>query len=307
MTFVHQEVWHWQIATYLFLGGLGGATFAISAIIHLFEGCDRKMVSVAVMSSIAFLVIGTVFLLADMLQPLKAIYALTNPKSWIFWGVVFINFYFIAAITYVIPLLEAWPKLEPFIRKIPEPILGLLERFNNLAALGGSAAGFLVAIYTGLLISAAPAINFWNTPALPLLFVISGFSTGAAFLLLLSTFSDNEGAHKIASRLEQLDAVLIVTELIILGAYFNFAMFLPTGARASAEFLFHSPVFIAGFFVAGLIVPLAIETYSIFFRGHGHEGRKSAMPILVASSLVLVGGYLLRIYVLKAGMFQFPW
>ena len=75
MTFVHQEVWHWQIATYLFLGGLGGATFAISAIMHLFEGCDRKMLSVAVISSIAFLVIGTVFLLADMLQPLKAIYA----------------------------------------------------------------------------------------------------------------------------------------------------------------------------------------------------------------------------------------
>lgn len=307
MTFVHQEVWHWQIATYLFLGGLGGATFAISAVLHLFEGCDRKMLSIAVMSSIAFLVIGTVFLLADMLQPLKAIYALTNPRSWIFWGVVFINFYFIAAIAYVIPLLEEWPMLQPIIQKIPAPILGLLERFNNLAALAGSAAGFLVAIYTGLLISAAPAINFWNTPALPLLFVISGFSTGAAWLLLLSTFSKNEGARSISAKLEQLDAILIVTELIILGAYFNFAMFLPTGARASAEFLFHSPVFIVGFFFAGLLVPLAIETYSIFFGGHGHGEKKSAMPILVASSLVLCGGYLLRIYVLKAGMFQFPW
>ncbi len=71
MTFVHQHVWGWQIATYLFLGGLGGATFAISAILHLFEGCDRKMLSVAVLSSIGFLVLGTVFLLADMLQPLK--------------------------------------------------------------------------------------------------------------------------------------------------------------------------------------------------------------------------------------------
>jgi len=112
MTFVHQEVWHWQIATYLFLGGLGGATFAISALIHLFEGCDRKMLSIAVMSSIGFLVLGTIFLLADMLQPLKAIYALTNPSSWIFWGVIFINFYFIAAIAYVIPLLEVWVKVE---------------------------------------------------------------------------------------------------------------------------------------------------------------------------------------------------
>jgi formate-dependent nitrite reductase membrane component NrfD len=304
MTFVHQEVWHWQIATYLFLGGLGGATFAISAIIHLFEGCDRKMLSVAIMSSIAFLVIGTVFLLADMLQPLKAIYALTNPRSWIFWGVVFINFYFLSAIVYVIPLLETWPKLLPLIKRIPAPLLGLLERYNKLAALTGSAAGFLVAIYTGLLISAAPAISFWNTPALPLLFVISGFSTGAAYLLLLSTFSKNEGKWKITAKLEELDAILIVTELIILGAYFNFAFFLPTGARESANFLFHSPVFIIGFFISGLIVPLAIETYGIFFADHS---KKSESLLLVASALVLIGGYLLRFYVLKAGVFQYPW
>ncbi len=142
----------------------------------------------------------------------------------------------------------------------------LLERFNNLAALVGSAAGFLVAIYTGLLISAAPAISFWNTPALPLLFVISGFSTGAAFLLLLSTFSNNEESWKIAAKLEELDAILIVTELIILGAYFNFALFLPTGARESAQVLFHSPVFIIGFFILGLIVPLPLKPTESFLR-----------------------------------------
>ena len=304
MTFVHQHVWGWQIATYLFLGGLGGATFAISAILHLFEGCDRKMLSVAVLSSIGFLVLGTVFLLADMLQPLKAAYALTNPNSWIFWGVIFINFYFLAAIVYVIPLLEEWPKLLPIIQKIPTPLLSLLERFNRLAALGGSAAGFLIAIYTGLLISAAPAISFWNTPALPLLFVISGFSTGAAYLLLLSTFSKKETAWKISEKLEQLDAVLIVSELIILGAYFNFALFLPTGARESAQYLFNSPVFIIGFFIAGLLIPLAIETYGIFFSGHS---KKSNSLLAFASALVLIGGYLLRFFVLSAGLYQYPW
>ena len=304
MTFVHQHVWGWQIATYLFLGGLGGATFSISAILHLFEGCDRKMLSVAVLSSIGFLVLGTVFLLADMLQPLKAAYALTNPNSWIFWGVVFINFYFLAAIVYVIPLLEEWPKLLPIIKKIPTGILSLLERFNRLAALGVSAAGFLITIYTGLLISAAPAISFWNTPALPLLFVFSGFSTGAAYLLLLSTISKKEGAWKISEKLEQLDAILIVSELIVLGAYFNFALFLPTGARESAEYLFHSPLFIIGFFIAGLLIPLAIETYGIFFAAHS---TKSKSLLAFASALVLVGGYLLRFYVLNAGLYQYPW
>jgi len=304
MTFVHQDVWHWQIAAYLFLGGLGGSTFAISAILHLFEECDKKMLSIAVLSSLGFLALGTIFLLADMLQPLKAMYALTNPNSWIFWGVIFINFYFLAAIVYVIPLLEVWPNLLPIIKKIPANILSLLEQFNRLAALLGSAAGFLIAIYTGLLISAAPAISFWNTPALPLLFVISGFSSGAAYLLLLTSLSLNAMSEKIMEKLEQLDATLIVTELVVLGAYFNFALFLPTGARESAEFLFHSPLFIIGFFIAGLLIPLAIETYGIFFTQHS---KKSLSLIKAASILVLIGGFLLRLYVLKAGLYQYPW
>ena len=304
MSFVHQDVWHWQIATYLFLGGLGGATVAIGAMLHMFESCDRKIISAAVVSAIGFMVIGTIFLLADMLQPLKAIYALTNPRSWIFWGVVFINLYFLVAIAYVIPLLKSWPRLEPFINKIPQTILDLLERFNRMAALGGATAGFLVAIYTGLLISSAPAISFWNTPALPLLFVISAFSTGAAFLLLLFTFSREEGSSIIVQKLEQLDAALIVTELIILGAYFNFAFFLPTGARESAAILFETPMFVIGFLGFGLIIPLLIETYSIFFARHA---RGSIALMVTASSLVLAGGFLLRYYVLHAGVFQYPW
>jgi formate-dependent nitrite reductase membrane component NrfD len=304
MSFVHQEVWHWQIAVYLFLGGLGGATFALAAIMHLFAECDKKMLSIAVLSSVIFLGVGTVFLLADMLQPFKAYLALTNPSSWIFWGVVFINGFFAMATIYLIPLLESWPKIELWIRRIPDPILSLLERFNRLAALGGATAGFLVAIYTGLLISSAPGIAFWNTPAMPLLFVVSGFSTGAAFLLLLSSFSPSSLAHQVADKLEELDAALIIIELIILGAYLNFAFFLPTGARYSAELLLHTPMFIFGFIGAGLLVPLAIETYGIFGGKHSQLTGRLAV---VASSLVLIGGFLLRYYVLYAGVYQYPW
>lgn len=304
MSFEPQHVWHWPVAVYLFLGGLGGATFAIAAIIHLFEGCDKKMLSIAVLASMFFLGVGTIFLLADMLQPLKAFYALTNPTSWIFWGVIFINTFFAAGVAYVIPLLEEWPQLKPWIKRIPNPILSLLERFNRLAALGGATAGFLVAIYTGLLISAAPAITFWNTPAMPLLFVVSGFSTGAAFLLLMSTFSPASNVQRISEKLEQLDAGLITVELIILGAYFNFALFLPSGARYSSEILLNNPLFLFGFLIAGLLVPLAIETYGIFFGGHT---KRTNRLLELASVLVLFGGFLLRYFVLEAGVYQYPW
>ncbi len=303
MSFEPQHVWHWQIAVYLFLGGLGGTTFALSAILHLFEECNKKMLSIAVLSSMVFLGVGTVFLLADMLQPLKAFYALTNPSSWIFWGVVFINGFFAIATFYIIPLLEEWTMLQPIIKKIPAKLLSFIEKFNGMAAVAGASMGFLVAIYTGLLISAAPAISFWNTPAMPLLFVVSAFSTGAAYLLFLSAVANNDESKRIANRLERLDAVLIIIELIILGAYFNFAFFLPSGAKYSANLLFGSWVFVTLFLFTGLLVPLAIETYSIFSKRKAHN----RSIIVLASSLVLLGGYLLRHFVIKAGVFQFPW
>ena len=302
MTFVHQEVWEWPIAAYLFLGGLGGATFALSALADLFEEADKKMLSIAVLSSMIFVGIGTVFLLGDMLQPLKAFLALSNPLSWIFWGVIFINVYFAAATVYLIPLLEAWPPLKPIIQKIPRFILNLLFKFHRWAALGGATMGFLVAIYTGLLISGAPGIAFWNTPAMPLLFVVSAFSTGAAYLMLLARISQK--SHIFIDKFEELDAALIVIEMIILGAYFNFSFFLPNAARKSASYLMHSPGFFIGFFLFGLLVPLGIETYGIFFAKEKH---KIGHLILPGTLLVLLGGFLLRYYVIQAGVFQYPW
>jgi len=302
MSFVHQEIWSWPIAAYLFLGGLGGATFALIALTDLFEECDKKLLSIAVLSSMVFLGIGTIFLLSDMLQPFKAFLALSNPLSWIFWGVIFINAYFAAAIFYIIPLLEIWPPIAPIIRKIPKFVFNLLKRFNRLAALGGATMGFLVAIYTGLLVSGAPGISFWHTPAMPLLFVVSAFSTGAAYIMLLSKFFPQP--HRLIDRFEEFDAALIVSEIIILGAYFNFSFFLPNAARHSSSFLMRSPGFFIGFVLFGLIVPLSIETYGIFIA----KNKKLTNNLMISGTLlILLGGFLLRYYVVQAGIFQYPW
>ncbi len=302
MSFVQQEIWGWPIAAYLFLGGLGGATFALAALGDLFEEFDKKMLSIAVLSSMVFLGIGTLFLLSDMLQPFKAFLALSNPLSWIFWGVIFINAFFAAATFYLIPILEVWPFLVPIIRKIPRFALNLLERFNRLAALGGATMGFLVAIYTGLLVSGAPGISFWHTPAMPLLFVVSAFSTGAAFLMLLMKFFPQ--SQNLVDRFEEFDAALIVSEIIILGAYFNFSFFLPNAARYSSSFLMRSPGFFIGFVLFGLFVPLGFETYGIFIA----KNRKLVNNLMVFGTLlILLGGFLLRYYVIKAGVFQYPW
>ena len=51
----------------------------------------------------------------------------------------------------------------------------------------------------------------------------------------------------------------------------------------------------------GLIAPLVLETW-------GMKWRSTTMPMTAAASvLVLVGGVLLRVYILQAGYFAFPW
>ncbi len=46
--------------------------------------------------------------------------------------------------------------------------------------------GFGIMLYTGLLLGLLKAVPFWNTPALPLLFVLSALSTGVAIVLALA-------------------------------------------------------------------------------------------------------------------------
>jgi formate-dependent nitrite reductase membrane component NrfD len=39
--------------------------------------------------------------------------------------------------------------------------------------------------YTGLLLQSFPAVALWHNPGVPLLFIVSAFSTAMAFLLLV--------------------------------------------------------------------------------------------------------------------------
>ena len=313
---VRQTVWGWPIYSYLFLGGLGGACFALAALIDLYLGRERRLVLVAGLSGIGFLVIGTAFLLYDLLQPLKAIFALAHPTSWIFWGIVFILGYFVFGALYLLiylPLPGRAPglpeegertRLERGMARLlrfPWEAQRLLGAYRRPLALGVVVTGFLVALYTGLLVSAAPGIALWHTPALPLLFLVSAFSTGAAYLLL---FTHGWGEERLTGWLERLDVILILFEFLILGLYVNYAAYGPVGARAALNYLAGNVGFVVGFLIFGLLVPLLLEFYGLV-RERGMGGRW-VVPLL-ASLLVLFGGYLLRLYILHAGFYNFPW
>jgi len=318
MSLVHQTVWGWPIYSYLFLGGLGGACFALAALIDLYLKQDRRLILAAGLSGFIFLTIGTAFLLYDLLQPLKAIFAFLHPTSWIFWGIIFILAYFVFGLLYLLiyvplpanppglPDEERRTKLErgmARLLRLPWELQRWLKGRRRPLGLLVIIFGFAIAIYTGLLVSAAPGIPFWHTPVLPLLFLVSAFSTGAAYLI---PFTQLWREEHLEGWLERLDVVLILFELIILGLYINYTVYGPVGGRASINYLLGNLGFVLGFLIFGLFVPLLLEFYSLL-RGHRMRRLFRYTLPLLSSLLVLFGGFLLRLYVLYAGIYEFPW
>lgn len=315
MTYIQQRTWGDLIAIYLFLGGLGGAVMTLGALSDLYlrrhgDSPDDGPAIFAALFGMGALAFGTLFLLLDLLQPTKAFFALLNPKSWIFWGVLFISLYLLAGALYVLPYLARWPRL-----KVLAPLAGALAPWQKVSGNLAAILGLLVAIYTGFLLSSAPGIPFWNTPALPILFVLSAFSTGAALLMLYAALSRAGSSFRadILHRAERLDMGLVLAELVVIAAYFNFARFGVEAARTSASYLLHSTGFTFGFMLFGLMTPLTLEVISVGMSGlkagpketSGH--RSISWLVALTSLLVLAGGALLRYYILKAGFYSYPW
>jgi formate-dependent nitrite reductase membrane component NrfD len=152
-------------------------------------------------------------------------------------------------------------------------------------------------VYPGFLFGVLESVPFWNTPALPPLFFLSGLDTGIAILALISLLTPEhlgiEGFHLLALG----DVVLIVLLFIMLGAYLEIARH--AGVTASASiYLLKNPFFIGGVIFIGLLFPLVMLVYSLFIS---HD---IAIYILtgIAGAFVLAGGLFLRYSMIRAGV-----
>ena len=65
--------------------------------------------------------------------------------------------------------------------------------------------------------------------------------------------------------------------------------------------MFHDLGWLIGFIGFGLLVPFFLELKGVVKGWTGH------MPIVTASVLVMMGGYLLRHYFMYAGVYAHPW
>jgi polysulfide reductase chain C len=278
-------VFGWKVIAYLFLAGVGGGAAAVGAAFHLIHPEASLITWTSVIVGAPLVIVGCGLLFLDLGRPQAAFRALSRSnQAWIARGTIVLTvFIVLQAIQF------AW-WIWPFQASTSGSSL-----FTFLNVLGGVFGVFTV-IYTGLLFNTTRSIPFWSTPILPLLFLVSGVSTGALGLILILFLSGLPVRREIAL-LSQIDLYLLLFEALVFLLYLQ-GMHEVTAARASVRRLIKgdlSAAFWGGVVVIGLVIPFLLEV----FMADGIFG------IMLACICGLVGGIYVR-YVVVTGAVKAP-
>jgi formate-dependent nitrite reductase membrane component NrfD len=293
------HVWHAEVAVYLFLGGVAAGLMVITGLWLLRQTDASRSRALGLMPWAAplLLSIGMLFLWLDLEHPFNAFrfYLAFRPASPMSWGA------WILLAIYPASVLLAWTTTSADVRgtiarRIPlgryvERIGGWARQRARTVAIASVVLGAALGIYTGVLLGTLQARPLWNSAVLGPLFLVSGLSTGAAFMLLYRL----DAKERVT--LGRADMGLILVELALIAIWL---IGLGTGgsaARAAAGALLGGPYTTAFWtlvVVLGLLVP---------FTGEWLERRHGVVPGRFAAVLVLIGGFALRWIVVYAGQY----
>lgn len=309
------HVWGWEIALYLFLGGLAAGLIIYTAFYAITKKENKYFTATKVTPIFAslFLILGLSALFIDLHHKLYFWQLYTNinlrsPMSWGAWTLLIVTP--LIMIYSVLNFKELFPRINVqkfnFLKLIISPIdsetinwqwrYSLIRKFESFLQKNIRLLlwvllilGIILGMYTGILLSAFNARPLWNTSVLGVLFLTSGLSTAAAFIMLLSK---NKEEIKWFSKI---DLIMIAIELfLIIHMFMGFLASTTVQIEAANLFLGGQYTVVFWVFVVfiGLILPAILEIMEL--KGMHINHRISAI-------LVLFGGLLLRFIIIYAG------
>lgn len=281
-----QREWGWKIALYLFAAGVGAGSFAVAIAASRFGPVGLAATRAGIVLGFPSLLIGSLLLVSDLGVKPRAWRAFLRPSSsWIARGTIIISGFMILAALPLAASLWSIAGLEP-----------TTVGWNIVAALGFVFA-ILTLVYTGVLLGASRAITLWSTAVLPMLFLVSGLSTGSLGTSLVLLFPPDSGLDAEAQvLLARAEVVVLALEALVLAFYLQ-ATHRVEESRSSARLIVRGELrgrFWFGVVFLGLVVPFATSLVELLT---GHAG--ALVP--VGAVCGLVGGLLLRHVVLAAG------
>ena len=289
-----QRVWDINHAIWFTLMGVGGGVFLVGRILNLTEGLGYLLgiPTVDVVSCLA-IAVGGAILVADLGRPLQAWRAFVNVRtSWISWGAWSDLIFLVVAGLLVLPALSLGGS-EPFSGLGWDPHGGdggglALEIIAGVAAV-------VVMTYAGAVLARPRAIPYWNSPAVPLQFLLSSAAMSVAVVMLIEVIAGEPVSSGQMVLLGLLAAGLTVTVVGHLLARTD-----APGKKESLDRLLrgrYRSMFVWGVFAGGTVAPAILA-----FVGAGASGARGALA-LICCVLLVPGGFWLRLLTLRVGIF----
>jgi protein NrfD len=320
------HLWGWEVAVYLFLGGLVAGLMIISGVrLLVMKPKERHALvccTIGPLIGLALLSLGMFCLFLDLehkghVWRLYLTFEVTSPMSWGSWILLLVYPGLLANALAHLP--EAIPALA---KRFPVLVTWsdyLLARTRLVVAIGvtNMAVGVALGIYTGILLGTLGARPLWNSAVFGPLFLFSGLSTAAALLhgilvltlpgeerpdfadFLLSTLARWSEARpldtRVAPTLAAADNSFLTVELTLLGLFLIGLLTSTQAQQQAAHLLLGGPysavfwVFIVGI---GITIPLVLQYLEL-----RHKIRHTLVPAV----LVLCGGLALRFVLVFAG------
>ncbi|MDE5420281.1 polysulfide reductase NrfD [Labilibaculum sp. DW002] len=287
------HIWHWEIPTYLFLGGLAAGLLFFAALYYL-RGKESEYstaVKIAPMLAPIALVLGLIALFLDLHHKLYfwRLYTtikLESPMSWGAWTLMLVTP--LSMLWCALHIKELFPKWD-WKFDIIKDVLAFFEKQKIVLAWIMLISSAILGIYTGILFSAFNARPLWNTSILGPLFLASGLSAGSAITIWLSKNHDER------KRFAQLDLMIIGVELFLIVHMFM-GFLASSQVQIEAANLFLGGPYTAPFWIfvviLGMIVPAILEILEL---------RKFKIPVVIPVVLVLFGSLMLRFIIAYAG------
>lgn len=286
----YEPIWGSIIAWYLFLAGLGAGAFATSAFLswrHPEAVTMRKTGHIVAPIAVG---IGLMLLMVDaeagFAHPLRFTLLLGNFGSVMTWGVVFLSLFMVfAGIAFILD-------------RMHRPVPGWVENVGAVLAL-------CVAVYTGALLGVCQTFPLWNNALLPILFLVSALSTGAASVLTIAIIHHADEFNR-AGVLKKFHFCLPIIELLLIASLLFITRWNSEAGMASVMALVAgqwAPLFWIGLIAVGLVIPTLLEIGLLFFSSKEFEESKLAHALSFASDVgVMIGGFLLRYLIVVAAL-----
>lgn len=288
MALLQSPHWPFLIDVYFFLGGLAGGAFVFATAAQILNPRRyRDVVRAGYYLALAALIPCPLILIVDLGVPSRFLnmmmrFNTDSPMSMGAWALL--GFSACAFLAALFTLMEDLGRARN--------VAGI----KRLVGVVGSAFGFFLAAYPGVLLGATARPLWIEGHALGALFLVVGASSAAAAIALTLLLMGHRTADQVGS-VRTMTVVALVVQLIAIGVFV--ASVQNSGSLASTtalKLLTTGPfaaLFWGGAIVVGSVLPLLLGLVDLRRRSFG----LTALTAL----LVLVGGFLVKYVIMAAG------